>query len=52
MQRADRILREVFNRAGAGEMYRGMFYPGGHRFDRPMQRDAFEWFDQHLRTSV
>ena len=48
MQRADAIMREVFDRAGAVEMYRCNFYPGGHKFDRPMQADAFAWFDRHL----
>jgi len=30
-------------------MYRCNFYPGGHKFDRPMQADAFAWFDRHLK---
>lgn len=49
MKRADVILRDVFERAGAPDMYRCNFYPGGHKFDRPMQADAFAWFDRHLR---
>lgn len=49
MRRADGILRDVFESAGAGERYRCLFYPGAHRFDRPMQADAFAWFEQHLR---
>lgn len=49
MQRADTMLKEVFEKAGATEMYRGLFYPGGHKFDRPMQQDAFAWFDTHLK---
>ena len=49
MQRADAMLRQTFERAGAAEHYRCSFYPGGHKFDRDMQRDAFEWFDHHLR---
>ena len=49
MHRADTMLKEVFERAGANDMYRGMFYPGGHKFDRPMQEDAFAWFDSHLK---
>jgi dienelactone hydrolase len=48
MQRSDRILREVYNKAGAGERYRGSFYPGPHKFDRAMQAEAFEWFDRWL----
>jgi dienelactone hydrolase len=49
MHRADAILRDVFERAGAADRYRCNFYPGGHKFDRPMQADAFAWFDDHLR---
>jgi len=49
MQRADGILREVFARAGARERYRCSFYPGPHKFDLPMQAEAFDWFDQWLR---
>lgn len=49
MQRADRILRETYERAGAADRYRCSFHPGGHKFDRAMQREAFDWFDTHLR---
>ena len=49
MERADSILRETFARAGAAERYRCNFYDGGHKFDRAMQTDAFDWFDRHLR---
>lgn len=49
MKRADTILRETFERAGAAEAYHCKFYPGGHKFDRPMQADAFAWFDRHLK---
>jgi len=48
MQRADSILREVYAKAGAAERYRCKFYPGGHKFDREMQTDAFDWFDRWL----
>jgi len=49
MQRADRILAEVYARAGASEAYRGSFYPGPHKFDADMQQEAFDWFDRWLR---
>ena len=49
MKRADAILRETFERAGAADRYRGLFYEGGHKFDREMQRDAFAWFDRFLK---
>ena len=50
MQRADRILSEVYAKAGAGDRYRCSFYPGPHKFDRPMQAEAFAWFDRWLKT--
>jgi len=48
MKRADKILKEVFEKADAKEYYRGMFYPGDHKFDIQMQKDAFNWFDKWL----
>lgn len=50
MKRADRILAEVFAKAGAVDRYRASFYPGGHKFDRPMQAEAFDWFDRWLKA--
>jgi hypothetical protein len=50
MGRADRILREVYEKAGAGDRYRCTFYPGPHKFDRPMQTEAFGWFDMWLKA--
>jgi dienelactone hydrolase len=49
MQRADAMIRETFDKGGAADMYRCNFYPGGHKFDLEMQKDAFEWFDKHLK---
>src|SRR4051812_39354258 len=51
MRRADWMLRETFEMGRAAEKYRCEFYPGGHKFDLEMQKDAFNWFDQHLRSS-
>ena len=48
MKRADAMLRDTFKRGGAEQQYRCNFYPGGHKFDREMQADAFAWFDAHL----
>ncbi len=48
MQRADEILQSVYAKANATERYSGRFYPGGHQFNRPMQQDAFAWFDSWL----
>ena len=48
MKRADRILKEIYAKAGAPENYRTLFYPGGHKFDLEMQRVAFEWLEKAL----
>ena len=48
MQRADRILQEVFAKAGASDHYQGNFYAGEHKFDVAMQADAFAWWDRWL----
>jgi dienelactone hydrolase len=48
MQRADSIMAEVYAKAGATGHYRCTFYPGGHKFDQPMQAEAFAWFDRWL----
>jgi dienelactone hydrolase len=50
MQRADRILSEVYKKAGASDRYRATFYEGPHKFDAPMQKEAFEWFDRWLKN--
>jgi dienelactone hydrolase len=48
MREADRILRAVYAKAGAPEAYETRFYEGGHKFDLPMQADAFDWLDGML----
>ncbi|PYT27568.1 MAG: hypothetical protein DMG57_17945 [Acidobacteria bacterium] len=50
MERADRILSEVYKKAGAPERYRASFYDGPHKFDREMQKEAFAWFDRWLKS--
>jgi dienelactone hydrolase len=50
MERADAILRETFERAKAADRYRCNYYEGGHKFDRAMQADAFDWFDRFLKS--
>ncbi len=49
MERADRILAEVYRKAGAADRYQGKFYDGPHKFDAAMQQDAFGWFDRWLK---
>lgn len=50
MERADRILGEVYKKAGAPDRYRASFYDGPHKFDREMQKEAFEWFDRWMKA--
>lgn len=49
MKGADKILQDIFEKAGAKSQYKGSFYPGGHKFDQAMQKEAFEWFDRYLK---
>jgi len=48
MQRADKILAEVYQKAGAANRYKCSFYPGPHKFDAKMQAEAFDWFEKWL----
>jgi hypothetical protein len=48
MEEADREIREQYVRSGQSEAYQGLFYPGLHKFDRPMQADAFAWLKEKL----
>jgi hypothetical protein len=48
-KQADDKLARIYARMGASECYRGMMYPGPHKFDLPMQTDAFNWFERWLR---
>jgi hypothetical protein len=49
MQRADAILKAVYEKAEAADRYRASFYPGPHKFDREMQAEAFAWLDRWLK---
>lgn len=49
MKRADLMLKQVFAKASAPDRYRGSFYAGPHKFDLPMQAEAFDWFDRWLK---
>lgn len=48
MEKSDKILSEIYTKAGKTERYKTMFYEGGHKFDIRMQTDAFNWFDTWL----
>ncbi len=49
MKRADKILQDVFFKAGAADRYKCSYYAGPHKFDKKMQADAFAWFDKWLK---
>ena len=49
MKEADKILSDVFKKAGAEDKYKCSFYPGPHKFDAAMQKEAFGWFDKWLK---
>ena len=50
MERAARILTEIYNKAGVPERFRASFHDGPHKFDLEMQKEAFEWFDRWLKA--
>jgi dienelactone hydrolase len=50
MHRADSILHDVYAKANALDRYKCTFYPGPHKFDRPMQAEAFDWFERWLKA--
>lgn len=48
MRNADKILKELYEKAGAEDKYHCSFYPGVHKFDSKMQKEAFDWFKKWL----
>jgi hypothetical protein len=50
MKEADKILTELYHKAGADEQYKCSYYPGPHKFDAQMQAEAFAWFDRWLKN--
>lgn len=50
MESADKILRDIYKKANAENKYKCSFHPGPHKFDKPMQTEAFDWFDQWLKS--
>jgi dienelactone hydrolase len=49
MNDAEKILKEVYKKAGAENNFNCSYYPGPHKFDKKMQADAFDWFDKWLK---
>jgi dienelactone hydrolase len=50
MNRAEKILAEVYKKAGAEDRFKCSYYPGPHKFDAKMQTEAFNWFDRWLKV--
>ncbi|MCW3116798.1 MAG: twin-arginine translocation signal protein [Chitinophagaceae bacterium] len=50
MKQADKIISEVYSKAKAADKYKCSYYPGPHKFDRAMQKEAFDWFDRWLKA--
>jgi hypothetical protein len=50
MKAADNMLRQVYKKAQAENKYKCSFHPGPHKFDKKMQAEAFDWFDQWLKA--
>lgn len=48
MECAEANLQRVYQSAGAPDHFKCSWYPGGHQFDRAMQREAFDWFGRWL----
>ncbi|MBI2505685.1 MAG: hypothetical protein HYW07_20925 [Candidatus Latescibacteria bacterium] len=49
MKKADRILAAVYAKAKAADHYTCSFYEGGHKFDLPMQAEAFAFWNRWLK---
>ena len=49
VHRSRDMLREVYRKAGAPDALGFSWHPGPHKFDLPMQQEAFDWFDWWLR---
>jgi dienelactone hydrolase len=49
MKQAEKMLTEIYKKAGAEERFKCSYYPGPHKFDAKMQAEAFKWFDQWLK---
>jgi dienelactone hydrolase len=48
-ERCKRILMDCYAKAGAADSFRMSFYDGPHKFDVPMQEEAFAWIEGWLR---
>jgi len=51
-KRAVRILEETYDKAGAPGHLAVSIHPGPHKFDEPMQAEAFAWMEKWLGESL
>jgi hypothetical protein len=49
VENAGRKLEAIYNKVKASEAFNISFYDGPHKFDLPMQQEAFNWFDRWLK---
>jgi len=49
VENAGRRLEAIYRKANAQDAFEMSFYDGPHKFDIPMQKEAFEWFDRWLK---
>ncbi len=49
VRKAEGILAEIYRKAGAADRLGFSFYGGHHKFDVPMQEEAFDFFDRWLK---
>jgi dienelactone hydrolase len=50
MEESVKKIAAIYEKAGARDRFTGRFYDVPHRFDVPMQDDAFAWFDARLKS--
>lgn len=50
MKKADRILQDVYAKAGVPDHFESAYYEGPHKLDIQMQQKAFDWFGRWLRV--
>ena len=49
VERAGRKLKKIYGKAGAQKSFKLSIHDGPHKFDLPMQEEAFVWFDKWLK---
>jgi dienelactone hydrolase len=51
MVNAENILKEIYVKAKFPEHFKCSYFPGPHKFDEDMQKEAFGWFDKWLKEA-